>query len=298
MYGTGITQETYQQYQQQIINMITAAMLNNSFSLSFSNAKQGLDLNTIGDLRHFIALESQSPDAEDFGAKRNCGLNTTFSSRYACYRDKFIQYLNNNLNDNNLHDCHYDLVDDQLIFKGKIIGSIENEPIVLTSYGLGKDGFAWIHAPYQNIDEILLHVNKLIKEILAPTLIPNDHKELLIKNAAEIHWWLAHATPFQRGSAAISEWIIKAIFQYHGISISWKTLPDCEALITPSVELFKQKYGSLIDEYKILPNIHQQLSNSTTQQTFSETSSPFHHPVKPTDDNPSTADKINVKKLV
>jgi hypothetical protein len=72
----------------------------------------------------------------------------------------------------------------------------------------------------------------------------------LHKYIAKLHWILAHTAPFIRGSAAITEWIIKGIYKSYDLSIRWSKMPDCMALIQPNMEEYAKAYAefSIIDK--------------------------------------------------
>jgi len=58
----------------------------------------------------------------------------------------------------------------------------------------------------------------------------------ILGTLAQIHWWLSQATPYRRGSAAISDMFTKALFQICGFSTPcWRkgVAPDLEAFCTP-----------------------------------------------------------------
>jgi hypothetical protein len=68
---------------------------------------------------------------------------------------------------------------------------------------------------------------------------------------AEMHYKLAHLMYFRRGSAAISEWLIKAIYQYHGLRpVGFKSgvMVDLKALATPFMRAFIHNYVSYWEE--------------------------------------------------
>lgn len=62
--------------------------------------------------------------------------------------------------------------------------------------------------------KLIAQADKLLREIMEN---PKLSQEAVIKKVAEIHYLLAHAMPFQRGSAAITDVVTKAIFFARGI---------------------------------------------------------------------------------
>ncbi len=55
-------------------------------------------------------------------------------------------------------------------------------------------------------------------------------KEQLIELIATLQWHLAHAMFYFRGSAAIAEWLCRALFYRHGYEVMWEQQPDLQAL--------------------------------------------------------------------
>ena len=53
---------------------------------------------------------------------------------------------------------------------------------------------------------------------------------------------MAHAAPFSRGSAAITEWIVQGLFQFHKLEVEWSAMPDCKALVQPDIEQYVLRY--------------------------------------------------------
>jgi avirulence protein len=74
----------------------------------------------------------------------------------------------------------------------------------------------WIHPAGIRVEPLLRHAETLFDRAVDRDASPSE----VIRAAAEMHWWLAHAMPFQRGSAAITDALVKAIYLSHGISFS------------------------------------------------------------------------------
>lgn len=70
------------------------------------------------------------------------------------------------------------------------------------------------------------------------------YQDLLVKprmeKIAKMHWCMAHAMFFSRGSAAITEWMIRGLV---GCKIEWKKPPDLEAICEPNCMLYVQNYA-------------------------------------------------------
>jgi ankyrin repeat protein len=62
--------------------------------------------------------------------------------------------------------------------------------------------------------------------------------EKLVTNAAKFGYLFAHATPYQRGSAAIGEWFIRALFQFHNSTFMYGRSEEKEQEVyKPTVDL-------------------------------------------------------------
>jgi hypothetical protein len=94
------------------------------------------------------------------------------------------------------------------------------------------------------IDSMLHAIAKIFKNTI---LIDHKNVKSLIAHVALFQYEFAHAMPFSRGSAAVSEWFERAIFMYHGFDVSYnqKKMVNLEALSTPANE-FVSNYSSMI----------------------------------------------------
>lgn len=87
---------------------------------------------------------------------------------------------------------------------------------------------------------VLEHVRKIFADSLK---IKND-PEKVIRETARIHWWLATAMPYARGSAAIADALTKVIFVHHGISAG-----EWAKGITPDVVAFMVSEKTFVEIY-------------------------------------------------
>lgn len=108
-----------------------------------------------------------------------------------------------------------------------------------------------IHQDAFLIEKTLNDIARLFAEIV--TLNSEDLNSIKNKSAL-LQYEFAHACPFARGSAAISEWIEMSIFQYHGYKVSYnpKVSANLEALTT-TFPTFIENYDSMISLEKITP---------------------------------------------
>lgn len=90
-------------------------------------------------------------------------------------------------------------------------------------------------------------LSKLFQRAIATDI----SKAELLKTTAEIHFKLAHNMFFLRGSAAISEWLIKTIYKYHGYKLKRfepGVMVDLKALGTTDMDQFIEEYPSYWQE--------------------------------------------------
>ena len=102
------------------------------------------------------------------------------------------------------------------------------------------------HGSYANVNIALDYIFKLCKDIV-PKFIKNDIKQSdlpeLNSKIAEMRWILAHSTPWVRGSDAISNIFMRAIYKSVGV----KTYP-----VKKGVSLDMEAYCTNLDDYKKL----------------------------------------------
>lgn len=76
---------------------------------------------------------------------------------------------------------------------------------------------------------------------------PETGTEDTINAVAELHWWLAHGMPFNRGSAGITDALTKAIFYAKGIFPGrWRS--D----VSPDIKAFHTTLGQFVEQYRSL----------------------------------------------
>ncbi len=272
-YGDGITQQSYKEIFHEIVSIITDALQNKAFKLledkdnklksnyssrwfdqdtpsgkkkSRKNEVQTLTLPKLGNLRKFIAKISGTENYEVFGKSRENNMITPQTGRYSSY---FNEFLNNvvpeNYDPDKLQYHGYVIEDGELGVNAMIKANINDEEVILTS-SLMIGMPMWRHTSENIINMILSYVDNLIKEATHTPIDLSDEKAVasLTFKLAKIHWWLAQATPFERGSAAVVEMLVSALFRFHHLSVEWSCLPDCKALIEPDVEKFASQYES------------------------------------------------------
>jgi hypothetical protein len=100
------------------------------------------------------------------------------------------------------------------------------------------------HTVASRVSTIMAEVDRLRDGL--SSLASDEEK---ISRLGEIHWWLSHAMPDNRGSAAKSELTVRALALSEGLSLPpfrQGVVPDLESFVT-SQEDFRNNYGSLFE---------------------------------------------------
>lgn len=103
------------------------------------------------------------------------------------------------------------------------------------------------HVNVNDVQPIMNHVESCFENVLRR---PRVSVEALMRDLGEIHWWLAHAMPDGRGSAAKIELAMRALACGHGIDLPpFKPgiVPDLEAFIADR-QTFSNGYAKLFEE--------------------------------------------------
>lgn len=127
-------------------------------------------------------------------------------------------------------------------WSGAIAGYIRGERVELT--GWNKE--AWLHTRPELIPRILAHAESVFARATDPQASPAE----TTKAIAELHWWLAHAMPYERGSAGISDMVAKSLFELREMEVApWRRggAPDLRAMIN-SLPVFVDLYPRLFEQ--------------------------------------------------
>ncbi|SCA62807.1 hypothetical protein SCG7109_AD_00440 [Chlamydiales bacterium SCGC AG-110-M15] len=108
-----------------------------------------------------------------------------------------------------------------------------------------------------DIDEALNKIDRAFSVTWAPTepinipvlleraekafvrALSSDTEEDLTHHVGHMRFWLAHAHPFIRGSAAVSEWLEQSVYRAKGYKITYnEEMADLKAISVPSLRLF------------------------------------------------------------
>lgn len=197
-------------------------------------------LTYLASIRYQIALEFDDPFKEAFGTYRKTEILTTpFSLPYRPYLEQFLasSKLGWKQERTSCGVCY------------SMWRQVKGEKICLTKLVLEPTSDRWVHTSPGYIEASLDEAKNLFSKAIAWCNSPSSEslKELM-EILGQLHWWLAHAAPFLRGSAAITKMMIGAILTFHGIKItgSGELELDCIALIQ-DLEVFKNRYFDLLN---------------------------------------------------
>jgi len=220
--------------------------------------------------RQQIAIDLERynrPDlAKKFGTPRyvdeynKYGSTTPISGKYEMYGNR-IKELKKAKNSECLQiilDKNKDVIEAFVYGKTKA-----GENIFLTRLRPEK----FVHTTKSNAKLALKEIEVLFTEMIAKNY-GIDLKNFM-KDLGRIHWWLAHCMPWERGSAAISDTLVKSIMMAKGYQpTKWipGIIPDCEALVTANVEEFVKKYTSFYE--KLPERLSIKLSTSQTKENL------------------------------
>lgn len=253
-YGDGITQQEFINYRYKIASEICDAVSMNQFSLSLKKSVDPnvLTLYKLGKYRARISRLSDPYSFDQFGVPRNYELNTPLWGRYRPYLEQLCNQALSNKNEK-LNIWHYEILKTaDIAIISDISVTINNETLHLTGTSIRDGDCSWVHTHHKYIPAILQYCSHLLKNITKSRIDINDEDEiqLITESIAELHWFLAHAAVFNRGSAAVTEWIVSGLFQYHGLKVDWSEMADCQALIQADRHKYMENYHLFANVYK------------------------------------------------
>jgi len=222
--------------------------------------KQGIPFESLmqffAEKRKRIACLANHTDSEFFGLWRTSisSSQTPLAGRY----EKYLHKVKQKILQGQIDGFAYARISKEGAkeeVQAQFTGIIDGENILLTKIAKGDSGNDWIHTECAQRDKIIEYVTRLYEEIVNTQIISQEdleflsYKQEIAKKIIAIHWWMAHATPYWRGSAAITEMLIRSLLSYHHIHTTpWKigAIADCEAL-TSSLISFIEQYADLME---------------------------------------------------
>ncbi len=214
--------------------------------------------------------KASSNDRRDFGVgsqRRDVGVAspdmTSLIGPYTYIRDRYKDRYKNRRKDPS--DGFLE-PPEHVSWRYAVNDSIDGKPIVLSSVSIrtewdeasAKDYLASLHdenwrgegpPPFRinhtslaNSQRIMDHAESLFSRALDPSISRSE----ALTTLGELHWWLSHAMPDIRGSAAKTELGVRALAQARGMDLppfKHGFVPDLEALTRPR-EDFVKHYAS------------------------------------------------------
>lgn len=110
-----------------------------------------------------------------------------------------------------------------------------------------------VHTSSSELSRLRVDSDNLFKAVIEP----GRSQEQRLQTMADLHWLLAHSMPDQRGSAAKSEMLVRAVGYSVGIELppfASGIIPDLEAFLTPREE-FVRRYPDLFDRHPLSDHI-------------------------------------------
>ncbi|MFN8614287.1 MAG: hypothetical protein U0003_00005, partial [Vampirovibrionales bacterium] len=107
--------------------------------------------------------------------------------------------------------------------------------------------FSWNHTSPKYFPQIKQRLNQLLGEYHK---LSGSNVEDVVNHVAEMHYLMANATFYKRGSAGISDMVAKSLLEAKGIQLSpYKSgiMPDCEAFVR-DLDDYKKAYANFFEK--------------------------------------------------
>jgi avirulence protein len=111
---------------------------------------------------------------------------------------------------------------------------------------------AFILHRHEHIGKIMNHMELMFANVTRTASSPGN----LLYALGDMHWWLVHAMPDDRGSAAKAELAVRALAAAQGLDLppfKRGTVPDLEAFLTDR-KAFRAGYAEMFDGYLFSPS--------------------------------------------
>jgi hypothetical protein len=230
------------------------------FMETVQEACKKIDKEPFDEVLKYIAnrrREMAKPSCEEaeernwFGVRRrnpNDHFHTKMVGPYEKYRDLFLK--------SDKQGWKFD--PESLLYQLEFVPEGKETPIRLTSIEMDVDRSSryetrpvtvWYHTPQENIADVLKEAERIFNKLPDPKTVAHTNAglEVVMEAVGELHWWLAQACPYERGSAAIAKMMACAVLRHYGIEAGGfgSTEPDCMALIQFPDE-FIENYSKLM----------------------------------------------------
>ena len=235
MYGTGVSQELFRTIQSNMVRDVASKLPSPEMASSF-------DFNAFIEriFKGRCALVSKANPSElinwDKRYPEKPLLSTPISERYFPYYRKALSAI--------LLQSNKDYLNMAEAEQAVIMYKQGDYNIPLTSYGLD---YQWNHTHLDQVPALLGILEKQYQSLLSVSSLPeneDDFRMRFLPKIAESHWLLSHTCPFNRGSAFVAETVTRSFCLRFGFECSFGAwMPDCEALVTPNVEVFKTVFA-------------------------------------------------------
>ncbi len=259
LYGSGADQNEYQMLTNQAIQeaaqLLTAKV--NDEAIEEDSFNQVIDF--LAKKRGELAVRAQTSFAENFGVRRNATFMTKLNGRYLEWLPKSMKLCEEKI-ERIKSTNNPEINPDELTFYQFQFQNSNGKNYPLTTLECFPDSS---YKPDEIFSPKIVHsrpgpMKELLNEVIGPLFnhimkSKNFTREELLASIAQLHWLLAHAMPFERGSAAIAENLIRSLLlvklQCFPI-YKEKIFPDLEALTNPDIAEFQSSYINMFHEFE------------------------------------------------
>ncbi len=216
---------------------------------TFSSDRQYYDLlDEFKGLQHTLLYQEAYKRRKEVGEMLKCqedmrSLKENHSDAYyKCITATVLKCLLTNISNHSY--CGY--------AKTTIWGEVQGKKTILTEalffqYDEGPVSFSnalLLHLDPFLLEPLLGDIAKLFKEAV---ITPSSELQQIKERVALFKYYFSHSAPYHRGSAAIGEWMERAIYRSHGYEARYfdHVCSDLEALVAP-LSTFWERYDQIV----------------------------------------------------